>query len=279
MQYVTLGDTVYLYLAVNTPGGDGVDGDVAGTGTGSGEPTFDVREGGASQGAAPTYSGWPVLLTHANYPPGCYEVAVPATTPNGFSANKTYAVFSSLTVSSLNPTGYLGSFRTAPAPANVKAVADDDSSAANLSSMLNGTGGVDLTLRQLRLENTYGPALFITNSSTSVAPLLISAGGFSAVQIYGTHASEPVVYLSNVGGGPTYNDDVLDELAGAVLGSSVSLVEGTAAEHSLCTIILAGLESSLSGTTWTIKKTDGTTTYLTKTVTTSSTVDPITGVS
>lgn len=63
-----------------------------------------------------------------------------------------------------------------------------------------------------------------------------------------------------------------------MLGRSVATVEGTAAEWSLCTIILASLESSVSGTTWTIKRTDGTTTHYTKTVTKTSGDAPIRGV-
>lgn len=68
------------------------------------------------------------------------------------------------------------------------------------------------------------------------------------------------------------------QVADTVLSRSVSNVETSAAEHSLCTIILAGLESIISGTTWTIHRTDGTTTYLTKTVTTDNTASPIVAV-
>lgn len=73
--------------------------------------------------------------------------------------------------------------------------------------------------------------------------------------------------------------DAAQEVADTVLGRSVSATESTAAEHSLCSIILGMLESIVSGTTWTIKRTDGTTTHLTKTLTTASGTDPITGVS
>ena len=66
--------------------------------------------------------------------------------------------------------------------------------------------------------------------------------------------------------------------ADAILARSVATCEESAAEWSLCTVILATLESSVSGTTWTIKRTDGTTTHATKTVTADSDADPITGV-
>jgi len=68
-----------------------------------------------------------------------------------------------------------------------------------------------------------------------------------------------------------------DHVAQAVLGTSVSDVEDTAAQHSLTTLVLGTLESSISGTTWTIKKTGGTT-FTTKTVTSDADAVPIVGV-
>jgi len=68
-------------------------------------------------------------------------------------------------------------------------------------------------------------------------------------------------------------------VADALIGRSVSTAEATAAEHSLCTLILAALESAVEDTTWTIKRTDGTTTHATKTVTKQAGASPITGVS
>jgi hypothetical protein len=67
-------------------------------------------------------------------------------------------------------------------------------------------------------------------------------------------------------------------IADTTLGRSVSNVEATASEHSICTLVLAALESSVIGATWTIKRTDGTTTHATKTVTTDASAEPITGV-
>ena len=67
-------------------------------------------------------------------------------------------------------------------------------------------------------------------------------------------------------------------IADEVLKRSVSTGEATAAEHSLATIVLAILESSRSSTTWTIKRTDGTTTHFTKTLTLDANADPVTGI-
>lgn len=68
-------------------------------------------------------------------------------------------------------------------------------------------------------------------------------------------------------------------LADEVLKRSVAIGEATAAEHSLATIILSILESARTDTTWTIKRTDGLTTHLTKTLTLDGTAQPVTGVS
>jgi len=67
-------------------------------------------------------------------------------------------------------------------------------------------------------------------------------------------------------------------IADEVLKRSVATGEATAAEHSLATIVLAILESSRSSTTWTIKRTDGSTTHATKTLSLDANADPVTGV-
>jgi hypothetical protein len=67
-------------------------------------------------------------------------------------------------------------------------------------------------------------------------------------------------------------------IADALLGRSVANVEASAAEHSLTTVVLAMLESSILGTAWTIKRTDGATTHVTKTVAHDANAQPITGV-
>jgi hypothetical protein len=70
----------------------------------------------------------------------------------------------------------------------------------------------------------------------------------------------------------------LSVMADAILSRNVSNVESTAPEHCLATIVLAMLENSISGATLTIKRTDGSTTHYTKTLTTNASADPITGV-
>lgn len=70
----------------------------------------------------------------------------------------------------------------------------------------------------------------------------------------------------------------LQSIADEILKRDVSAVEATANEHTLATIILCLLESSRSATTWTIKRSDGTTTHATKTLTLDSAANPVVGV-
>jgi hypothetical protein len=110
-QYATIGDTIYFWFAGNDTSGSGGDG---------ASPAADVRLAGAAADAAPVFSPTPVLLSHANYPAGCYEVAVAATVGNGCAADNTYAVFCTLAIDSQNPTGFVGSFDLKPVLANAK---------------------------------------------------------------------------------------------------------------------------------------------------------------
>ena len=66
-------------------------------------------------------------------------------------------------------------------------------------------------------------------------------------------------------------------IADEILKRGIDNVEDAADTLSLAAIVLAMLESSISGTTWTIKKSDGST-FTTKTVTTDSGADPVTAV-
>lgn len=70
----------------------------------------------------------------------------------------------------------------------------------------------------------------------------------------------------------------VNAIADSVLSRSVSNVEGSAGEHTLCTVVLAMLENSISGSTLTIKRTDGSTTHVTKTLSTNAAAEPIVGI-
>jgi hypothetical protein len=72
--------------------------------------------------------------------------------------------------------------------------------------------------------------------------------------------------------------DAVSEIADGVLSRNVSNVEATAGQHTLATIVLAMLENEVVGTTLTIRRTDGTTTHYTKTLTKDAAAEPITGI-
>ena len=94
---VAVGSVCYFWFAANTTAGSAGDGAT---------PLYDVRLAGAASGAAPTASGTPTLLTHANYSDGLHEIAIDTT---GYAEGSEYAVFCTLTISSVNPAGYVGS--------------------------------------------------------------------------------------------------------------------------------------------------------------------------
>jgi len=97
-KYAEIADTVYFWFAAN---------DTTGTAADGATPLYDVRLAGAAAGAAPTASGTPTLLSHADYAAGIYEIAIDTT---GYAAGE-YAVFCTLTVSTVNPSGFCGSFK------------------------------------------------------------------------------------------------------------------------------------------------------------------------
>jgi hypothetical protein len=111
------------------------------------------------------------------------------------------------------------------------------------------------------------------------------AGG---IKIYDTGAPSTILMVAAINPRELENADaktsnvlatsVMQSLADVILGRSVATVEDTASTHSLAEIILGILKSSAPSTTWTIKKTDGTTTFNTRTLTLDEDAPPVTGV-
>lgn len=67
-------------------------------------------------------------------------------------------------------------------------------------------------------------------------------------------------------------------VADAILTRDVANIEASAPVHSLCTVILAHMQSSVSGNTWNIFRTDGATPHATLQVSAEATDEAITGV-
>lgn len=158
MQYATLEDTVYFWFAANNTDGSGNDG---------ANPVADVRLAGAAAAAVPVLSPTPVLLTHANYPDGCHEVAVDATAVNGFAANNTYAVFCALAVDGQNPTGFVGAFKLRPCLVDVRRINDGATDGNNAT----------LYLKQVSIVNNAGSAIIAQSSGANGTGIEASGNG------------------------------------------------------------------------------------------------------
>lgn len=145
----TIEDTIYFWMAANDTSGSGGDGAT---------PLFDVREAGAAADAIPLLSGTPTLLTHANFPPGCHEIAVAATTGNGFAADDTFSVFCTLAIDSQNPSGFVGSCTLTPL-AKDGTVLKPTTAGRTLDVTAAGEAGLDLD----NTSGTWAAAQFAAN--------------------------------------------------------------------------------------------------------------------
>jgi len=90
----------------------------------------------------------------------------------------------------------------------------------------------------------------------------VKASTLATASSLSTVASGVAAILDDTGtSGVVISTVVMQALADVILGRSVATVEDTASTHSLAEVILGLLESTTVGTTWTIKKTDGSATF------------------
>lgn len=151
---------------------------------------------------------------------------------------------------------------------NVEAISGDATAADNLEAAFDGTG-YDLGGIDVSVLNTAATAIGSDGSGLTVLATQASVN---------TIDSNVDLILADTGtDGVVLSSATQNAIADAILTRNVSNVEGSAAEHTLCTVILASLEFSVSGSTLTIKRTDGSTTHATKTITTAA-GDPITAI-
>lgn len=121
------------------------------------------------------------------------------------------------------------------------------------------------------ISNGYYSAVLDATDTNTVGQLEVNvkvAGALAVRRSY--QVVEEAVYDALFASGANLPD--------AILARNVSNVETTMPEHCLGTIVLALLEHAISGTTLTIRGTDGSTTRFTKTLTTNAAADPITGI-
>ncbi len=137
------------------------------------------------------------------------------------------------------------------------------------------TGGGDAEVRGVCRSVTFVLSAAETVQFVGVTgPITLSGTTTATVNLYGV--SDAVADSTS---GATVTDATVSQLnvADETLKRGVSNVEDAADTTSLAAVILAILESSVSGTTWTIRKTGGGT-FVVKTITVDSGADPITGV-
>lgn len=230
---------------------------------------------------------------------GLYSESIACTAGNGFENGKTYTVYIEATVDSDTGGMSYGFKAYDDRKSNVKKVSDDAGAADNLESACDNysaTRGLAGTALPAAAADAAGGLPISDAGGLDLDAILADTNELQGNQ--GNWATATTVAVSDKTGFSLANGsiaaatfaagavdasalaaDAANEIADAVLVRNVSNIEGSAGEHTLCTLVLAGLESSVSGATWTIKRTNGSTTHATKTVATDSGADPITGVS
>jgi len=204
MQYkeIAVGGTVYFWFASNLTTGAAGDGAT---------PLYDVRLAGAAASAIPTASGTPTLLTHANYSDGLHEIAIDTT---GYAEGE-YAVFCTLTISTVNPAGFVGSFVVRAAASTLRDLV------ANIQTRLPVALTVNGNMKSSMME-------ILATALTETAGLL--AGGFKK--------------FFNVAA-PT---GTVNSLADAVPGAAGGLfIAGTNAATSITTSLTANVVGNITG--------------------------------
>jgi len=133
----------------------------------------------------------------------------------------------------------------------------------------NGTAATLTGATVTHDANGYYRIAFTTGNTDTIGRLDVGVGNTAM-----SMANHRFMVVSSV----NFSAMVTNNLPDAILTRNVSNVESTAGEHTLCTVVLAMLEHSISGSTLTIKRTDGSTTHVTKTLTSDSGAAPITGI-
>ncbi len=235
-KYAEIADTVYFWFAANETDGDAGDG---------ANPIYDVRLAGAASDAAPTASGSATLLSHANYGAGLHEIAIDTT---GYAAGE-YAVFCSLTISAVNPGGFVGSVKLRTAGTGALKV--------DAVSISGGTGAAD------NLEaacNNYsvtrglaGTALPDAAAGSADGVILGSAANKLAVDVSGKVAvpdTQHVIVDSGTVTTLTNKDGFSLSATGAdlILKSSTFIQAIVAAINELATYGLTALNTLLTST-------------------------------
>jgi len=126
-------------------------------------------------------------------------------------------------------------------------------------------------------------ALSSNSNDTSITPRTLISFSHDLLGITGDTASaSDLKDFADAGYDPSANEIEgvkglqLSDITEDVLKRSTSDVDGSAAPHSLYTVVQMATESQISGSDLTVYRTNGTTTHVTKQVTSDATANPIT---
>lgn len=128
--------------------------DTSGSGDDGASPTGFVRKVGDGAGVAPVHEPTPILLTHVNFPAGCYALEITASAGNGYANGEKYLVYTSLAVDAQNPTGALGGFELS----------------ADGGVALRGTDGDNLKDLSDQIDNTAAPGDLMGLADDAITP-------------------------------------------------------------------------------------------------------------
>jgi len=224
-KHATLEDTVYFWFGANDTAGSGDDGAAA---------VFDVRLAGAAAAAAPVFSGAATLLSDAGYTDGAYEIAVPATTANGFAADTEFAVFCTLLVDSQNPTGFVGSCRLTPLAEQAALTALDGKVDQVLTNLLQY---VQLMVRQdsaIATDNAAALAAINADGGSGAGAFSNAADALEALRDRGDAA-----WLTGAGGSSPTVEQIRAEMdANSTQLAAIVNDTGTALPTTLAAILL-----------------------------------------
>jgi len=149
----------------------------------------------------------------------------------------------------------------------------------DLATPTNITAGTITTVTNLTNAPTNGDLTATMKTSVTTAATAATPIAASVTGAVGSVTTKTGYELAATGADLILSSSTFAAaMADAILLRNASNVETTAGEHTLCTVILAMMEHSISGTTLTIKRTDGVTTHATKTLTVNAAADPITGI-
>lgn len=151
-------------------------------------------------------------------------------------------------------------------------------SAQVASDLLSAHGAGAWTTANVSSLATTSQLMSVSGDLTNKLDIVDSVVDYSSgvLNTVNQNVSHILIY-NNVSGVPLTVAE-RNSIADAILQRSMSFVEDSSTEYTLCTLVLAGLNSNVAGTTRFIKKTDGTS-YTTQNVDVDAAAVPITGVS